>query len=648
VRLFLVNILLFIFIPLTFGQLTPGKIKSNFALNLIKYVEWENEDSIQQYSIGVLGDDEVLNEFKNRSGFGLIKNKSFKVVEFKKISEIGDVHAVYVDKRGAQALKRILEITTANNILMISDSCKNIEFTMINLLDPSMPGDQFEVNKENMTRANLQISSKLLYHGGSEEDLRKMYQTSEKELSNVQEELLKQTAIFDRQRKELETTRQEILGLNREINKQEEHLKSMITDIETKQDSLDRKQALLEEQKIKIQIQQKDIDEQNDQLQRQKFRIQEGSSFLNSQKKEIKVQEEKIIGQQKEIADQSKILGNQKIELQEQSQKIEKQRTILYFFIAIFILAAAMVFFILRAYRIKRQANEKLRIKNAAIAKQKEEIQSQQELLKVVNRKIEKQNENIRSSINYALTIQQALLPSEEEMTKAFDSFVLFRPKDIVSGDFYWMSKVVSEREANEKTFIAVADCTGHGVPGAFLSMIGIKLLNSIVNERKQHNPRIILEMLNIAVQKALKQEKNVNDDGMDICLCCLEKTTTDQVKVIFTGARRPLYYCHDEKLMILKGDRKTVGGRFFKNQVFKNHELLLDPGDRIYLSSDGMVDQNAPDRRKFGSRRLIQLLKDSMTLSMVKQKQLLEEALDAFQQSEKQRDDISLLAIKL
>jgi serine phosphatase RsbU (regulator of sigma subunit) len=197
-------------------------------------------------------------------------------------------------------------------------------------------------------------------------------------------------------------------------------------------------------------------------------------------------------------------------------------------------------------------------------------------------------------------------------------------------------------------TFFVVADCTGHGVPGAFLSMIGIKMLSSIINERKEYDPKVILEMLNIGIQEALQQEKMGSDDGMDVCLCRIEYIHEGEVKIIFSGARRPLYYSSNQKIHILPGDRKTVGGRFFKKQVFTNKELHLVPGDRIYLCSDGIADQNAPNRQKFGSRRLVKLLEKTLVHSMTEQKEVLKIALDDFQENEKQRDDISLMAIKL
>jgi serine phosphatase RsbU (regulator of sigma subunit) len=648
-RTIFLHIILFVcFLPSAFGQLTEDIVKTNFVINLAKFFEWEQEDTLQRYSLGVLGSNKTYDEFRKNTSYLSLKGKKLEVVQFKKISDINKVHLLYVESGSTQTVEKVLEVAIAEKILMFSDSCSNRNYTMINLLDLDMPGSQFEINKENLGKAHFSVPDKLLYYGGSEEDLRELVQASEQELSKTASELQQLTEASRKQREELEQKKQEVLALNKDINRQEKRLKGMIADAKAQQDSLDVKIALLQAQESMIQEQQANIEEQTIQLEAQKQELNEGTDFLNRQKAEIENQEEKIKTQQEAILEQTKTLKSQNREIKKQSRTIGKQQTLLYYFIAFFALLAGMVFFIFRAYRIKRQANKTLEEKNAAISRQKEEIQSQQEQLQEINQKIEKQNEDIKSSIHYALTIQQALLPTKEEMESLFDYFVLYRPRDIVSGDYYWMSKLAAEDGETEKMFVAVGDCTGHGVPGAFLSMIGIKMLNSIVSEQKQYDPAIILEMLNQSVRKALKQEEKGSDDGMDVCLCRIEKTDDQQFKLVYSGARRPLYYTREGIIETLPGDRKTIGGRFFKDQVFTNQELLLNAGDRIYLTSDGIADQNASNRRKFGSKRLIKLLEESLTLSMTEQKAIIEKTLDDFQGKAKQRDDISLMGIKL
>jgi len=268
------------------------------------------------------------------------------------------------------------------------------------------------------------------------------------------------------------------------------------------------------------------------------------------------------------------------------------------------------------------------------------------------------QNENITASIKYAKTIQQAILPQRETLLSAFESFLIFRPKDIVSGDFYWFSRFDDEN----KIFMAVVDCTGHGVPGAFMSMIGNRLLNEIVNERRVFEPNKILEYLNVNIQKALMQSRTSNNDGMDVCLCAIEKKSNSssenfdstKIKVTFAGAKRPLYFKTSDKdnIQSIKGDVRTIGGkeRLLKVEVFPftNHEIWFNKGDMIYLTSDGLVDQNSPTRKRFGYERMFEALISNITASMEEQGATLEKALDKHQAGAEQRDDITMIGIRL
>jgi len=269
-------------------------------------------------------------------------------------------------------------------------------------------------------------------------------------------------------------------------------------------------------------------------------------------------------------------------------------------------------------------------------------------LLAERNHKINHQNKQITDSIKYAKTIQKAILPIHEAINQSFESFIIFRPKDIVSGDFYWYSTL----EPGKKWIIAVVDCTGHGVPGAFMSMIGNTLLNSVVNERKIHRPSKILEILNDETVEALKQEKTENKDGMDVCLCYLEKMTDTETKLIFSGAKRPLLYYNHTKGTVeeIKPGRFSIGGMklYVDNIDFSDVEMTLNKGDILYLSSDGYIDQNASDRKRFGSKRLISVLNTIAKEPMKKQGELMEQKLEDYMQGEEQRDDIAFVGIKI
>jgi serine phosphatase RsbU (regulator of sigma subunit) len=263
---------------------------------------------------------------------------------------------------------------------------------------------------------------------------------------------------------------------------------------------------------------------------------------------------------------------------------------------------------------------------------------------------LEKQNKEIKSSISYAQTIQQAMLPANSEIERYFESFILYLPKDIVSGDFYWIS--TQESRNKQIIYFAMVDCTGHGVPGAFMSMIGNQLLNEIVKEKKVASPAEILEILNLMIRKALRQEQTDNNDGMDLALCKFEKVSKGKYHLVFSGAKRPIYIIKntENKLINLRGDRKSIGGYslYKRDTLFNNHNIDIEKGDLIYMFSDGILDQNNPDRKKFGRIRLEEALIDCAKLPPLEQKKIIEQRLNKYIDNEEQRDDITLIGLKI
>ena len=264
---------------------------------------------------------------------------------------------------------------------------------------------------------------------------------------------------------------------------------------------------------------------------------------------------------------------------------------------------------------------------------------------KVEERTVElnKKNKRITDSIRYAQTIQDAILPAQKILKTLFtEHFVIYKPKDIVSGDFYWVTHV------ENYTFAAAVDCTGHGVPGAFMSMVGNTLLTDIVGVKRIFEPAIILEMLHEGVRAALHQKDSDNTDGMDVALCRLEKQK-NWTEVTFAGAKRPLYYTSNGEIEKLKGDNLSIGGAIKKKKyVFKNQKAILFAEDVIYLTSDGLVDQASPNKKKFGSTKFESLLKQFHKRPFKEQKEILTNQLDHHQLDAEQRDDITVLALRL
>lgn len=253
-------------------------------------------------------------------------------------------------------------------------------------------------------------------------------------------------------------------------------------------------------------------------------------------------------------------------------------------------------------------------------------------------------NKSITDSINYAKRIQTAMLPPLKLFKSIFpSSFILFMPKDIVSGDFYWVNKL------GDKIFIAAVDCTGHGVPGAFMSIIGFELFRKITNIEGLSRPSDILNRLNEDFHEIFRDIDNVIlRDGMDVAFCSIDKK--DMI-VEFSGAFNPLYIIRDNKITEVKGDRFAIGldETNFKDQTFKNHIIPIQKGDIIYLFSDGFADQfGGPDGKKYKYRRFRHLLLNLHQLPMEKQHEILENNVVEWRGEQEQVDDILVIGIKI
>lgn len=335
----------------------------------------------------------------------------------------------------------------------------------------------------------------------------------------------------------------------------------------------------------------------------------------------------------------------EKIEEVEAEKALARFQMIVVGIIALLLLVVAGgAYFVSR--KINKQ-NEDLEKSNHDLNQIKEELETKIEQIETLNKEVTTKNQKITDSIRYAQTIQEAILPQAIEFEKAFtDHFVYFSPKDMVSGDFYWMANHYTLE--GQKTILATIDCTGHGVPGAFMSMIGNTLLNEIVNQEKIFEPAQILTRLHEGVKKSLQQNNLSNDDGMDVCLCTIHFQGDGAAHVQFTGAKRPLYYFQNSFLQHLKGDVKSIGGRDRKHKPFTTQDLYLMKGDSLYLMTDGFSDQQNAENQKFGTTRLLELIEKNAALPLSIQRQELDDELKTHSWATEQRDDITILGVKI
>lgn len=256
---------------------------------------------------------------------------------------------------------------------------------------------------------------------------------------------------------------------------------------------------------------------------------------------------------------------------------------------------------------------------------------------------VKAKNKEILDSINYAQKIQQTIIPSITEVKNIFPScFALLLPKAIVSGDFYWLT------EKEDYTFIAVADCTGHGVPGGFMSMLGIALLNEVINEKKEYNPCDILDLLKAKIILALRQSENVNEakDGMDIALCRINKTN---MELTFGGANNSVHIIRDNKIIELKGDKQPIGIYHTNKNQFTQQCIELYKNDSIYMFTDGYPDQfGGLSGKKYKYKKLEELLLSIHNKEMEEQQEILHSTYQDWKGALEQVDDICILGIKI
>ncbi|TAH30862.1 MAG: HAMP domain-containing protein [Cytophagales bacterium] len=300
--------------------------------------------------------------------------------------------------------------------------------------------------------------------------------------------------------------------------------------------------------------------------------------------------------------------------------------------------------------------NEDLSQKYKKIQEQNEELETQKNFIENQNKLIQDKNDRITASINYAQRIQSAMLPENDDLDQNFEEhFIYYAPKDIVSGDFYWFD-VIDIRE--KKYFVlAVADCTGHGVPGAILSMLGNNLLSNFVSYQKITNTQKILYLLDKYIKEELNQQNNqtgISQDGMEIGICTID---LDTLKMQFSGGGRPMYIFRDNALIELKADKITIGGVGYTNKKNVEDQYFeitaqyynLQKDDIFYLFSDGYKDQfGGEENRKVGTKDFKKLLLTIQNKPLYLQKTLIENHFNAWKGNYEQIDDVLVMGVKI
>ncbi len=296
-------------------------------------------------------------------------------------------------------------------------------------------------------------------------------------------------------------------------------------------------------------------------------------------------------------------------------------------------------------------ATSQLSEKVDEINQKNEEMSVQSENLQKINQELHKKDANITASLNYAQRLQKATFPRVELIQQSIpESFVFIKPKDIVSGDFYWFTEKIDPITGHKQIFIASADCTGHGVPGAFMSMVGDALLEKIINTQGISSPEKILTELHHGIRYMLNQEESENRDGMDMGLCLIDKASQT---IEYAGAKNGLFYIQDDQLCTAKGTMMSLGGLQLRDlgeeRTFTKHIIDISKPTTCYLFSDGFPDQfGAETGKKYSKQRFSDLLLKIYKEDFHTQKEMLTTELDNWKQGTKQTDDVLVMGFRV
>lgn len=592
-----------------------------YVFDLAKYIDYGTgfADS-STFKIGVLvGEYNLVEEMANLAKTrNRIQDKPVSVAGFRNIESMTHLQVLYVNKNAGFNLDRIKAKIAGKQTMLITEGYEFRESMMNFIVVEGKP--RFDINEEYIKQERMVVSQSLLFTAiKTKEDWQNLFDLASKEIE-VQKETIKQ------QLETIDFQKQEIL-------KQKALLDSLDKEIITKEKILNEKQKVLDRQFVQINKQQGEISVQKQTIVIQQKEVQIQKDTLARQKKNINIQLARIDNQLQKISDQ-----DSKIKMQ--LEAIEKQKLILCFVLFALLLVSILGYYIYRGYKIKKEANIKLEEKNRTISLQKEEIEKQRDLAAAQRDQIAYQKKHITDSIMYALRIQKALIPSLELFSDKLEHFVLFKPMAIVSGDFYWVSS-----QENLQVIIS-ADCTGHGVPGAFMSMLGVTMLNEIVNGKHILMPDQIIENLRQGIIKSLNQvaEEDSIKDGMDIAVCVVD---FDNSILWYAGANNPLYLVRGEELTHYRADKMPVAIHY-KMAPFTLHKIELQKGDAFYIFSDGYSDQfGGPKQKKFMSMQLKETLVAMAGKPMLQQGERLNEIFEEWRGDNPQVDDVTLIGVR-
>ena len=586
------------------SKFSPTEVKRrvNFIFSFSDQVAWKNLGNLNEFKIGILSHQEGVYEELAKSSTGRrIKGLPYRILYFQDLKDIEDVQILYFNAEETYAPLEVFNKITGKNILLITENMESFKFTMINFIQ-DREALVFSVNERQMELEGLLPSSKLLEYGHVKTAEWEDAFTHFKEMEKVN------VPSFELTKREMEQILKEHLTQIEKIEIQRKEIANQLSKIISKEEE--------------IKLQQKNLE-----LLKEENRIQEEDLRL----REI---EQREIGHQ--MIFKQMILQAQQLMIEDQTEKITtqkstllKQKVAIIIVVVFAIVALFLLYITFRENKLKQAAYKRLSLQNEMISKQK--------LI------IEEHNKEITDSLHYAHRIQQAVLPDIDQFKRVLPNhFVFLRQREIVGGDFYWVS------EQNNKIFFATVDCTGHGVPGGFMTMLGSTFLSEFITDLHYNEPAEILDALRAKLIRSLKQTENssASKDGMDMVLCCIDKSN---MMLSYAAANNTFYLIRNGKLIESNSDKQPIGYYGDSQKPFKQYSIQLQTGDMIYTYTDGYADQfGGRSGKKFKYSQLEELLINIHSQPLKDQSVLIENRFDEWKSDYDQLDDVLITGIKI
>jgi len=624
-----------------------GNLKGYTIYKIAKHTAWPADftDTSETFNLGFIGTDsttsKIYSAFKFAEKFRKLEKKKIKVFLFDQVKDIKNVRVLYVNGGGKLDLSSI-KTKIADRVTLLITENYPFEETMINMVSDYKRG-RFEVNKTNMRKAGLEPDGSVAFFSYK----------SEESISNTEDllTLIKDGVDADLKAEDLVELVDEYTQMIEQIEAQKEEivdqtaeLQMLISEAQDKQKQIANQQLELERKEGEIELSRAELliiternKKQQAQLAHTELELAGEMASLDSIHAllakeqslfaiELEKQEEMLRTKKDEIAANESTIQSQMDTIDVKEQQIETQQWMIWFGVIMLIGVLGIVFLIYRNYRNKKKANAQLESKNKIIEEQKAIV--------------EERNREVMDSINYAKRIQEAILPKASLVDQLLpEHFILYKPKDIVAGDFYWLEEV-------DKTVIfAAADCTGHGVPGAMVSVVCNNAMNRSVREFKLTLPGEILDKTRELVIEQFAEGNEDVKDGMDIALCSLEGNTLK-----YAGANNSLWIIRkgSEEVDEYKATKQPIG-KVDDPIAFTTHEIELNKDDSFYIFSDGYVDQFGGEKgKKFKSKTFKQLLLSIQDGALSDQRSVIDESFEAWRGDLEQVDDVCVIGIRM